>query len=60
MSVFFSEHTFSFLEELGRHNNRNWFTANRARYERNVRETRDDAGFNRIYTLAGDTLKRSP
>jgi len=38
MSAFFSEQTFGFLEELGRYNNRDWFTANTARYERAVRE----------------------
>jgi len=38
MSEFFTEHTFSFLEELARNNNRDWFTANMARYERDVRE----------------------
>jgi uncharacterized protein (TIGR02453 family) len=34
----FSAGLFGFLEELGRNNRREWFEANRARYERDVRE----------------------
>jgi len=38
MSEFFSEGTFTFLRELGANNNRDWFNANKARYESEVRE----------------------
>lgn len=33
----FGNETLAFLEELGRHNNREWFEANRRRYEAHVR-----------------------
>lgn len=36
--VYFSKHTFRFLNELQANNSREWFTANRARYEADVRE----------------------
>jgi uncharacterized protein (TIGR02453 family) len=35
---YFTPHFFEFLEELSRNNNRDWFAANKARYERDVRE----------------------
>ncbi len=34
----FSPATFSFLRSLARHNNREWFTAHKAQFERDVRE----------------------
>lgn len=34
----FSERTFGFLEELAKNNNRGWFSANKARFEEDVRE----------------------
>jgi uncharacterized protein (DUF2461 family) len=34
----FSIELFRFLDELGRNNRREWFEANRSRYERHVRE----------------------
>jgi len=38
MSEFFSEGSFTFLRELAANNNRDWFNANKARYESEVRE----------------------
>ncbi len=38
MSEYFSEGTFAFLRELSANNNRDWFAANKARYESEVRE----------------------
>jgi uncharacterized protein (TIGR02453 family) len=35
---YFDEDTFAFLRELRTHNDREWFTANKARYERSVKE----------------------
>ena len=34
----FSDETFAYLEELALHNEREWFNANRGRYESAVRE----------------------
>ena len=34
---YFDEATFKFLRQLSRNNNREWFTANKARYEASVR-----------------------
>jgi len=34
---YFTDATFDFLRELARHNNREWFEANRARYEEHVK-----------------------
>jgi len=34
----FTERTFSFLKELAKNNNREWFTANKARFEEDVKE----------------------
>lgn len=38
MSTHFSERTFDFLAELAENNNRDWFAANKGRYEAEVRE----------------------
>jgi uncharacterized protein (TIGR02453 family) len=35
---YFDEDTFAFLRELRSHNDREWFNANKARYERSVKE----------------------
>ena len=35
---YFDDETFAFLRELKRHNDREWFAANKARYERSVKE----------------------
>jgi uncharacterized protein (TIGR02453 family) len=35
---YFDDETFAFLRELKAHNDRTWFTANKERYERSVRE----------------------
>jgi uncharacterized protein (TIGR02453 family) len=35
---YFDEQTLAFLRELKRHNDREWFTANKARYEESVKE----------------------
>jgi uncharacterized protein (TIGR02453 family) len=35
---YFGEDTFTFLRELKRHNDREWFNANKERYEQSVRE----------------------
>lgn len=37
-TTYFSAATFTFLRALARNNNRSWFIANKARYERDVRE----------------------
>ena len=37
MAVYFTPATFRFLRELARHNDRDWFNANRARYEESLR-----------------------
>ena len=36
-SPYFSDDTFKFLRQLAKHNNRDWFMANKARYESSVR-----------------------
>jgi len=36
--MMFSEHTITFLRELAQNNNREWFNANKLRYEQHVRE----------------------
>ncbi len=38
MADFFAQQTFDFLKELAANNNRDWFSDNKARYERDVRE----------------------
>jgi uncharacterized protein (TIGR02453 family) len=35
---YFDDETFAFLRELKSHNDRTWFTANKERYERSVKE----------------------
>lgn len=35
---YFDDETFAFLRELKTHNDRSWFTANKGRYERSVKE----------------------
>ncbi len=37
-TAYFSAATFTFLRALARNDNRSWFIANKARYERDVRE----------------------
>ncbi|MBB1059361.1 DUF2461 domain-containing protein [Marilutibacter spongiae] len=38
MSRYFSDASFDFLQQLGRHNSREWFQAHKDRYEEHVRE----------------------
>src|SRR4051812_3733008 len=38
MSAYFTPELFRFLRELAKHNNRDWFQANKERYERSVRD----------------------
>ena len=38
MTTYFAPATFTFLRDLQRNNNRDWFLANKTRYEEHVRE----------------------
>ena len=38
MAGYFGKELFDFLKDLAAHNDRNWFAANKDRYERDVRD----------------------
>src|SRR5579859_2760501 len=53
MSAYFTPDLFRFLDELEKHNRREWFEANKQRYEQSVKEP-----FLRLVTDLGPRLKK--